>query len=132
LEVLEDVEGPFATTADLVDARWPGAREFARELAPHSFGSRVLDRTVSFTKGCYTGQELVARLDARGAKVPWRLVHATGPSVDAIAAVLASTGPDGPRGVTTAVVRDGAVAALAVAHRSLGDAQYGAVSVETL
>jgi len=29
----------------------------------------LLERCVSFTKGCYTGQELVARLDARGNKV---------------------------------------------------------------
>ena len=29
----------------------------------------LLERAVSFTKGCYTGQELVARLDARGNKV---------------------------------------------------------------
>jgi len=28
-----------------------------------------VDTAVSFTKGCYTGQELVARLDARGSKV---------------------------------------------------------------
>lgn len=34
----------------------------------------LLERTVSFTKGCYTGQELVARLDARGNKVARRLV----------------------------------------------------------
>jgi folate-binding Fe-S cluster repair protein YgfZ len=33
-----------------------------------------VERTVSFTKGCYTGQELVARLDARGSNVPRRLV----------------------------------------------------------
>ena len=33
----------------------------------------LLDRCVSFTKGCYTGQELVARLDARGNKVARRL-----------------------------------------------------------
>lgn len=33
----------------------------------------VIDRSVSFTKGCYTGQELVARLDARGNKVPRNL-----------------------------------------------------------
>ncbi len=33
----------------------------------------LVDRTVSFTKGCYTGQELVARLDARGSKVARRL-----------------------------------------------------------
>jgi tRNA-modifying protein YgfZ len=29
----------------------------------------LVERTVSFTKGCFTGQELVARLDARGSKV---------------------------------------------------------------
>ena len=32
-----------------------------------------MERAVSFTKGCYTGQELVARLDARGNKVARRL-----------------------------------------------------------
>lgn len=31
------------------------------------------DRTVSFTKGCYTGQELVARIDSRGGNVPRHL-----------------------------------------------------------
>lgn len=30
----------------------------------------IVERSASFTKGCYTGQELVARLDARGNKVP--------------------------------------------------------------
>jgi folate-binding protein YgfZ len=38
----------------------------------------VVDRSVSFTKGCYTGQELVARLDARGNNVPRRLVGIVG------------------------------------------------------
>jgi tRNA-modifying protein YgfZ len=42
----------------------------------------LVERTVSFTKGCYTGQELVARLDARGSKVARRLVGvvAAGPA----------------------------------------------------
>ncbi len=50
--------------------------EIARTLTPHSFGRalRGRDRS-SFTKGCFTGQELVGRLDARGSSVPWRLVH---------------------------------------------------------
>jgi folate-binding protein YgfZ len=34
----------------------------------------LVERTVSFTKGCYTGQELVARLDSRGSNVARRLV----------------------------------------------------------
>jgi tRNA-modifying protein YgfZ len=33
----------------------------------------LVDRTVSFTKGCYTGQELVARIDSRGGHVPRHL-----------------------------------------------------------
>jgi tRNA-modifying protein YgfZ len=33
----------------------------------------LVDRTVSFTKGCYTGQELVARIDSRGSNVPRHL-----------------------------------------------------------
>ena len=33
----------------------------------------LVDRTVSFTKGCYTGQELVARMHARGSSAPRRL-----------------------------------------------------------
>jgi folate-binding protein YgfZ len=46
----------------------------------------LLDRSVSFTKGCYTGQELVARLDSRGNNVPRRLVGLVG-----------GTDPDGDR-----------------------------------
>jgi folate-binding protein YgfZ len=33
----------------------------------------LVERTVSFTKGCFTGQELVARLDSRGSKVARKL-----------------------------------------------------------
>ena len=33
----------------------------------------MVERSVSFTKGCYTGQELVARIDSRGGNVPRRL-----------------------------------------------------------
>ncbi len=41
----------------------------------------LVARTVSFTKGCYTGQELVARVDSRGSNVPRHLcrVAAGGP-----------------------------------------------------
>ncbi len=38
----------------------------------------VVDRSASFTKGCYTGQELVARVDSRSAGTPTRLVRASG------------------------------------------------------
>ena len=55
-----------------------------RELVEGTIAAEVglVERTVSFTKGCFTGQELVARLDARGSKVARRLrglVVGTGP-----------------------------------------------------
>jgi folate-binding protein YgfZ len=131
LDVVGSVVGPFATTADLVAARWPGENEFARELTPHSFGADVVATSISFTKGCYTGQELVGRLDSRGAKVPWRLVRATGRTPGEIDAVLRSRGPDGPQGVTTVVPGTQGVTALGVAHRTLADGETSAVRVET-
>ena len=33
----------------------------------------IVEPSVSWTKGCYTGQELVARIDSRGSNVPRRL-----------------------------------------------------------
>jgi tRNA-modifying protein YgfZ len=56
----------------------------------------IVDRTVSFTKGCFTGQELVARIDSRGGNVPRRL-----------RGVLVADGQPPPAGAE--VVLDGAV-----------------------
>jgi tRNA-modifying protein YgfZ len=46
-------------------------REVTAATIPAEAG--LVDRTVSFTKGCFTGQELVARLDSRGSNVARRL-----------------------------------------------------------
>lgn len=48
-------------------------RELTERTIPQEAGEAFVARTVSFEKGCYTGQELVARLDARGSNVPRRL-----------------------------------------------------------
>ena len=47
---------------------------------PAEAGDVIIDKSVSFTKGCYTGQELVARVDSRGSNTPrrLRLVHIEG------------------------------------------------------
>ena len=45
--------------------------ELDSSTIPASTG--MVERSVSFTKGCYTGQELVARIDSRGGNVPRRL-----------------------------------------------------------
>lgn len=45
--------------------------ELSERTIPAEAG--LVEVSVSFTKGCYTGQELVARLDSRGNRVPRRL-----------------------------------------------------------
>jgi tRNA-modifying protein YgfZ len=47
--------------------------EIVDEVIPGEIGQWLIDASVSFTKGCYTGQELVARIDSRGGNVPRRL-----------------------------------------------------------
>ncbi len=63
--------------ADLLAARvgagWPamGAEIVPGERLPAELG--IATAAVSFTKGCYPGQELVERMDSRGAQAPRRL-----------------------------------------------------------
>ncbi len=115
------------------EATWEGARiesgvpAMGRELTdgviPAETGT--VERTVSFTKGCFTGQELVARIDSRGAAVPFRLV---GLVADADAgplppgAELVVEGRDKPVGRVTSAAwcpGIGAFGALAYVHRSV-------------
>jgi folate-binding protein YgfZ len=80
-----DLIGPAPTFPEKVrrcgDVAWETVRieagiplmgkEVTENTIPAEAG--LVERTVSFTKGCFTGQELVARLDARGTKVARRL-----------------------------------------------------------
>jgi folate-binding Fe-S cluster repair protein YgfZ len=119
LELRDIDRGPYATRSEQIDARRPGPAEFARGLTPQCFGSSFVASSVSFTKGCFTGQELVGRLDARGSSVPWRLVRVTGPNEARINEVLTSKGPSGTSGLTTSIGSGGDVVGLGFAHRSL-------------
>ncbi len=47
--------------------------ELTDRTIPAEAGRWVIDTSVSFTKGCFTGQELVARIDSRGGNVPRQL-----------------------------------------------------------
>jgi tRNA-modifying protein YgfZ len=47
--------------------------ELTDKTIPAEAGQWVIDASVSFTKGCFTGQELVARIDSRGGNVPRHL-----------------------------------------------------------
>lgn len=72
--------------------------ELTDETIPAEVGQWVIDQSVSFSKGCYTGQELVARIDSRGGNVP-RPVRGL---------VLDGVGPDAPiPPVGAAVIADG-------------------------
>ena len=53
-----------------IDAVWPqmGAEITPGETIPAETG--ITSEAVSFTKGCYPGQELVERMDSRGATAP--------------------------------------------------------------
>ena len=70
---------PGATTVDAeayeavrVEAGFPRhGHELDERTIPAEAG--LVEASVSFTKGCYTGQELVARIDSRGSNVPRRL-----------------------------------------------------------
>ncbi len=53
-------------------------RELDSSTIPNAAG--VVDGSVDFTKGCYVGQELVARIDSRGGNTPTRLVGVIGTS----------------------------------------------------
>jgi folate-binding protein YgfZ len=99
---------------DRLDAVWPAmGKELDESTIPAETG--LVDRAVSFAKGCYTGQELVARIDSRGGHVPRHLrrleLGSEGVPEGAVVVV------DGKvRGTLTSVV--GAVA-LAYVHREV-------------
>ena len=69
--------------------------ELTDATIPAEAGQWVIDASVSFVKGCFTGQELVARIDSRGGHVPRHL-----------RGLVAGTGDVPPVGA--AVVVDGA------------------------
>ncbi|MDQ6797686.1 MAG: hypothetical protein M3011_06630 [Actinomycetota bacterium] len=95
-------------------------RELDERTIPAEAG--VVEATVSFTKGCYTGQELVARIDSRGGNVARRLRGLVFPD-EAIPPVGASVrADDRVVGTLTSVARSldlGAPVALAYVGRAV-------------
>jgi tRNA-modifying protein YgfZ len=107
-----------------------GIPAMGRELDERTIAAEagLVERTVSFTKGCYTGQELVARLDARGSRVARRLVGIVAQGLDAAdagwlgGASLWTPGRDTPVGRCTSAAPCpgvGAPGGLAYLHRSV-------------
>jgi folate-binding protein YgfZ len=74
VSVLEAAEGSVDVDEDRrIAAAWPkmGAEIVPGETIPAETG--LDDVAISFTKGCYPGQELVERMDSRGSKAPRHL-----------------------------------------------------------
>ena len=100
---------------DRVASGWPAmGAELDDGVIPAETG--LVDRAVSFTKGCYTGQELVARIDSRGGNVPRRLRVLALESSAPVGAALEFEGRG--RGAITSVSADERFA-LAYVHRDV-------------
>ena len=91
--------------------------ELTGATIPAEAGRWVIDASVSFTKGCFTGQELVARIDSRGGHVPRQLrglVAGAGAQPPVGASVVVEGAELGR--VTSAAPAPGAGRALALAY----------------
>ncbi len=115
-----DPSVPTATAADLdalrIEAGVPAmGAEITEATIPAELGQWLIDASVSFTKGCYTGQELVARIDSRGGKVP-RPVRGLVLEGDVVPRIGASVhSGDDEVGVITSSARSAALGPIALA-----------------
>jgi folate-binding protein YgfZ len=140
-----DLLGPGADEAVPANAVWvstPAWEALRVEAGIPAMGSELdgktiaaeaglVDRAVSFTKGCYTGQELVARLDSRGSKVARRLcgiVPLDGAAIEpgdlvgaTLSPVAGAAGPTAAGSVTSTAWCPGlgGVAGIGYVHRSV-------------
>jgi folate-binding protein YgfZ len=83
----EEPDARFDDEAARIEGGWPAmGSEITTATIPGETGLVAL--AASFTKGCYTGQELVERIDSRGGNVARHLRLLRGPGVAAGAAVV--------------------------------------------
>jgi len=96
-------------------------RDLDQDTVPAETG--LLGRAVSFTKGCYTGQELVARMDARGNHAVRHLRglrFSGGTPATVVGAALVLPGRDRPVGtVSSAAPATEGIVGMALVHRSV-------------
>lgn len=95
--------------------------ELTEATIPAEMGQWVIDSSVSFTKGCFTGQELVARIDSRGGNVPRHLrgVVVAGQTAPEVGAALSVDGAEVGRVTSVAPRPGGGSVALAVVGRAV-------------
>lgn len=107
-----------------VAALVPAAQDLDERAIPAETG--LVDAAVSFTKGCYTGQELVARMDSRGGASPrsLRRVGGEGDVPETGAGLTAASTGKTAGSLTTVAPTDGGWVGLALVPRAVevGDA----------
>jgi folate-binding protein YgfZ len=124
-----------ATGLDLeqmrIESGWPSmGADIGGSVTPSMTGLVV--QTVGFEKGCYTGQEFVARVHYRGTEPPKRLVRLTF-DVDAIVAPGAPIAMDDTQaGEVTSVGRGVALGYLKRAYETPSTGVVGGVEVRLL
>jgi folate-binding protein YgfZ len=116
-----------------IRAGWPAmGAELTDRTIPGETGP-LLDVAVSFTKGCYPGQELVERMNSRGAAAPrlLRRVHASSGDLAADAAVVVDGAEVGV--ITSAAAADGlALVGRAIEAGTTAEAGGRAIEVTAL
>ncbi len=106
-----------------VEAGVPGSGELDEEVLPAETG--VLERAVSFEKGCYTGQEVVARMESRG-RMAHRLVGLVGAKGGGPFEVGAELFAGGRKvGAVTSAVQSSRLGAIALAFVRIAHSQPG-------
>jgi folate-binding protein YgfZ len=115
---------PRADQAELealrIEARYPAAADIPAKTLPQELGRDA--RAISFTKGCYLGQETVARLDALG-HVNRRLVRV---------AIDSPEPPPVPAAVQAGGVEVGTLTSVCPAPLTCGSLGLGLVQVKAL
>lgn len=121
-------DGVEMVDADTIEARriLDGVPAMGRELTddtiPAEVGQWIIDTSVSFTKGCFVGQELVARIDSRGGNVPRHLRAIVTERPVAVGDQVDADGPASPVTSTAADTPFGPVALAFVSRKTdVGD-----------
>ena len=112
-----------------IRAGWPAfGAEITEEVIPAEIGAWLMAAAVSFTKGCYVGQELTARINSRGGNAPRRLRTFEVPAGSTVAAgdEIVEVGDEagGAKGIVTSAAVDPATRTTVVmgfVHRSVPD-----------
>ena len=118
---LASPEGEICTDEDYQRRRiMAGVPAMGSELGESTIPAeaRIVDSSTSFTKGCYTGQELVARVDSRGDNTPRRLRIVSGEGNVPMATALETVDAKAAGEITSIVANGDGWIALAYVKRS--------------